>query len=164
MEALHSLGIDWKLFIAQVINFLVLLFILSKVLYKPLLNMFDARTKKIEKGLKDAEAASESRTKAEEDAEEIRQKAYKESNEILSNGKKEADEEAKKIIADAQAEAQKIVARGSEEVLRMKQELTNQTKSQISDLISLSLDKITNRKIDAATRDKLTREAVGELE
>ena len=161
---MESLGIDWKLFIAQVINFLVLLFILSKVLYKPLLNMFDERSKKIEKGLKDAEAASESRAKAEEDAEEIRQKAYKESNEILANGKKEADEEAKKILADAQAEAQKIVARGSEEVVRMKQDLTRQTKSQISELITLSLDKITNRKIDAATRDKLTREAVGELE
>ncbi len=164
MEALHSLGIDWKLFIAQVINFLVLLFILSKVLYKPLLNLFDERAKKIEKGLKDANTASENRTKAEEYAEEIRQKAYIESNEILANGKKEAEEEAKKILADAQSEAQKIVARGSEEALRMKQELTRQTKSQISELISLSLDKITNRKIDAATRDKLTREAVGELE
>ncbi len=164
MEALTSLGIDWKLFIAQVINFLILLFILTKLLYKPILKMFDERTKKIEKGLKDAEAASESRVKAEDEAEQIRQKAYKEANEILANSKKEADEEGKKIIADAHAEAQKIVTRGSEEVISMKQNLMRQTKSQISELISLSLDKITNRKIDTATRDRLTKEAVGELE
>jgi len=164
MEALHSLGIDWKLLIAQIVNFAILLVVLSKLLYRPIIRILDERSQKIAKSLKDAEMASDSLSKSEEDAEKIRQKAYKEANEILVNAKKEAEAGKLAIISDAHAEAEKIIKRGSEEVLSMKQNLAQETRSQISELIALSLDKITSRKIDPSTRDKLTNEAVKELE
>lgn len=164
MEALDSLGIDWKLFIAQVVNFLILLFILSKLLYKPLLKLFDERSKKIEQGLKDAEISSKNLEQAEKEAEKIRQNAYKEANELLANSKKEAEEQTKAIIADAHKEAEKIIKRGSEEVINMKNNLVKETRAQISDLLTLSLDKITSKKLDVKTRDKLTKEAIKELD
>ena len=49
-ELLSSLGIDLRLFLAQLINFSILLFVLFKFAYKPILNMMDERTEKIEKG------------------------------------------------------------------------------------------------------------------
>ena len=164
MEALDSLGIDWKLFIAQVVNFLILLFILRKLLYQPLLKLFDERSQKIEKGLKDAETSSKSLEYAEKEAETIRQNAYKEANEILANSKKEADDQTKAIIADAHKEAEKIIKRGSEEVMSLKNNLIKETRAQISDLLTLSLDKITAKKLDAKTRDELTKEAIKELD
>lgn len=164
MEALDSLGIDWKLFIAQAVNFIILLLILSKLLYKPLIKMLDDRSKKIEMGLKDAEVASKSLNQAESDAEEIRQKAYKEANQILLNSKAEADNQAKLIIAQAHKEAEKLIKRGSEEVISMKHNLIKETKSQISNLITISLDKITSKQLDSKTRDRLTSEAVKELD
>ena len=48
-ELFSKLGIDWKLLIAQIINFLVLLFVLYKFAYRPILSMLEKRTKKIEK-------------------------------------------------------------------------------------------------------------------
>lgn len=164
MEALDSLGVDWKLFIAQVVNFLILLFILSKLLYKPLLKLFDERSKKIEQGLKEAEISSKNMELAEIEAEKIRQNAYKEANELLANSKIEAEEQTKAIIADAHKEAEKIIKRGSEEVINMKSNLVKETRTQISDLLTLSLDKITSKKLDAKTRDKLTKEAIMELD
>ena len=54
MEALESLGIDWKMLVAQVVNFIILLLILRKFLFGPIVKLLDDRRKTIEKGLSDA--------------------------------------------------------------------------------------------------------------
>ena len=56
MELFQSFGIEWKLIIAQIINFGVLVFILWKLVYRPLLKVLDERTKQA----KDAEEKSNS--------------------------------------------------------------------------------------------------------
>lgn len=50
---MEALGIDPKLFIGQIINFLILLFILTKFAYKPIVKLLDDRRQKIADGLKD---------------------------------------------------------------------------------------------------------------
>jgi len=55
METLSSLGIDLKILLAQLVNFGILIFLLSKFLYKPVLKMLDQRKKKIAESIKKAE-------------------------------------------------------------------------------------------------------------
>ena len=57
MEIFAKLGIDWKLLIAQAINFAVLFWVLRRYAYKTMLDFLEKRTVRIEKGLQDAEAA-----------------------------------------------------------------------------------------------------------
>ena len=60
MELIKALGIDnYQVLIAQFLNFAVLLFILYKFAYGPMMKMLDERTAKIDKGIKDAEKAKE---------------------------------------------------------------------------------------------------------
>ena len=49
LEALNSLGIDYKLLIAQLVNFVLLFIVLYIFLYKPVLKMLNARSEKINK-------------------------------------------------------------------------------------------------------------------
>ena len=56
-ELLTKLGIDLKLLVAQIVNFLILLLVLYKFAYGPIVAMLEKRQKKIEKGLKEAEEA-----------------------------------------------------------------------------------------------------------
>ena len=58
MDALAHLGINAKLLIAQVVNFAILLFVLKRYAYRPILKLLDERSAKIEKGLADAEQAA----------------------------------------------------------------------------------------------------------
>lgn len=164
MEALTSLGINGKMFIAQIINFLILLFILNKLLYKPILGMFDKRRETIEKGLEDAKEADKALAKAEDEAEKIKEKAYQESNEIIANSRKEAEEEAKAILADAHKHGEKIIQNASDEATSLKDSALKEVKGEISSLISMSLGKIIHNKLDDATREKLTGLAVKEIE
>ena len=54
MELLSKLGIDWKLLLAQVVNFGILLGVLTVFVYRPLLDLLDARRERIAKAMEDA--------------------------------------------------------------------------------------------------------------
>ena len=88
MEILNQIGIDGKLLLAQAVNFLILLFLLHRFAYKPMLAFLEKRSDRIEKGLRDAEEAEKRLVQAAENEEKVLAKAR---------------EEAKKIIADARA-------------------------------------------------------------
>ena len=81
---LTQLGIDWKLLIAQIINFLVLLAILYKFLYKPVFKILHDREEKIEKSLRQAER--------------------------IEKNLFESEAEKSKIVAEARNEAGKVIA------------------------------------------------------
>src|SRR3989339_134025 len=56
-ELLFQLGINWKLFLSQVVNFFILLLVLTFFVYKPLIRIIKERSKKIKEGLEKAEEA-----------------------------------------------------------------------------------------------------------
>ena len=82
-QLLHNLGIEPLLLIAQIVNFLLLLFILKKFLYNPVINMLNDRTKKIEESLKQAKEIEEKRIEIEKEKIKEILKARKEAEQIL---------------------------------------------------------------------------------
>jgi F-type H+-transporting ATPase subunit b len=79
IEAFH---LDIKLIIAQLINFTIVLAVLYKLVYKPLLKTMNERTGKIEKGLKDAQESQAQLEKAEKTRDEKIKEAKKEARQI----------------------------------------------------------------------------------
>ncbi|QQG40500.1 MAG: F0F1 ATP synthase subunit B [Candidatus Levyibacteriota bacterium] len=102
MEILNTFGVDIKLLIAQVINFLIVLFLLRKLLYKPLLSALEDRKNTIAKGLQQAEEGRLLLEKAAEKEKIMLQKAEKLAKKLLDETKeqkllliKQAEEVAK---------------------------------------------------------------------
>ncbi len=97
--------IDWFTVIAQVVNFLILVALLKRFLYGPIIRAMDEREERILSRLKEAEEREqESRDEAERyrrRTEELEQR----SREILSAAKEEAEEQRKEMIRKARAEA-----------------------------------------------------------
>jgi len=86
------LQIDWLTVAAQIVNFLVLVWLLKRFLYKPITNAMRHREEQIEERLSEAKAA---RQEAEEEAQELRQKEEKleaRKDEILNDAHKEAED------------------------------------------------------------------------
>lgn len=95
MEIIKNFGINPYLLGAQVINFLILFFLLKKFAYKPILSMLDKRKSIIEKGLKDAKESQIAFEKAIEEEKKILKKAQSVSEKILSDSRDQAE-----VIAD----------------------------------------------------------------
>ena len=90
---LQQLGINWKLFLSQAVNFFILLIILRVFVYKPLLAVIKKRTEKIKEGLQKASEA------------DIR---LKEIDDIGKKKLKVADAEAMEIISKTQEKAKNL--------------------------------------------------------
>lgn len=116
MEILGSLGIDVKILIAQIINFGLLLWILSKFMYKPIL-------KRIEEDENDLESVRTQKTSLEEDLKIFTEK--KESD------IKETKNRARKIIKEAEEVASDIKDQAMKDTERDKQQTIKQLKSRL---------------------------------
>lgn len=160
---MDALGINLTSFIAQIINFLIVMLLLWKFAYKPILGIFEERQKKVEQGLKDAEKAATDRKSAESDAEKIREKAYTEANEILKNAKDAANAEAAELIKKASDQADRMMKGSKEESAAMKEKVMKDAKKEISDVVVIALNKIVGKEFTEEEKKKLTSKAIAEL-
>ncbi len=109
MEILNNFGFQPTLFIAQIVNFLILAYVFKRFLYKPILKTLKDRQKTIKKGIEDAEAAAKDREEAEVKKEEVLTEAAKEAEKIIEETKKTASELKEEILSSAKKEAEKII-------------------------------------------------------
>ncbi len=110
VSPLEPLGINAGYLLAQIINFGIIFGALSTLLWRPALNMLDARSAKIQKGLEDATAAANARLNAEAEAEKVLASARTEAQGIVAEARGRGEEVGKTVEAEARAEAEAIRA------------------------------------------------------
>lgn len=160
-ELLSKLGIDWKLLIAQIVNFLILLFILYKFAYGPIVAMLEKRQKKIEQGLKDAEAARRNLEKSEEKQKEILKKARADFKVIVEKAHTQAEKSKSEIAAEAKAQAERILADAKVQIGREKEKTIREIKSEIGGLVIAAAEKVIGERLDEDKDKKLIERAIG---
>ncbi|MDP2638209.1 MAG: F0F1 ATP synthase subunit B [Candidatus Levybacteria bacterium] len=116
MEIIKNFGLNPILLVAQIVNFLIIFFILKKLLYKPILDLLNKRKITIQEGIKQAE---EARVKLE--------KVIVEEKNIL----KSAQTQARKIIEDATNESVETARRLNEEAKKQSENIIKNAKEQI---------------------------------
>jgi F-type H+-transporting ATPase subunit b len=105
---LVPLGINTGYLIAQMVNFLIIALLLGAIIWRPLVNMLDSRSAKIEKGLEDAAAAANARRNAEAEAEKIQAQARADVNRAIEEARSRGEEVGRQVEAEARAEADRI--------------------------------------------------------
>ncbi len=105
---LDSLGINVGFLIAQLVNFGLIFGLLTVFMWRPITNMLDERSARIEKGLEDAAAAANARRNAEVEADKILAQARSESAQVIEEARTRGEEVARQIEAEARTEAEKI--------------------------------------------------------
>lgn len=98
--------IDWFTLIAQVVNFLILVIILRKLLYKRIINTMDEREARIAKRISDAEETKAKAEEIERDYTEKRDEIQRQKESIIAEAKEDAKERADKIMSDAREDVE----------------------------------------------------------
>lgn len=101
--------IRWYQLLFQVVNFGVLIFLLNRFLYRPILKVIELRNKKIEDSIKTAEETLKEKEKIAVLKQQALSEAEKEAVQILEAAKQLADKAGKRIISTAQSEAEQAV-------------------------------------------------------
>jgi F-type H+-transporting ATPase subunit b len=149
MDALANLGINWKLFLAQAVNFLILLWVLKRYAYKPMLDFLEERSARIEKGLQDAEAAQVKLASMEVQEKETFAKAHAEARAIVANAEETAKKRDALHLAETEAKTKRFVEDARLKIEEEKQKIIAEAKKEIAEVVSLSVEKILREKVDA---------------
>ena len=161
---LGTLGIDAKLFLAQLVNFGIVFFVMWKWVYTPLLKVMDERTKKIEQGVSDAEAAGALLRGAKEQGSQAIAEARKQAKAILDEAAAAAEAERQAMAQKARAEVEKIVSQGKEQLQSEKRKMVADAKTEVASLVALAAEKVLREKIDAKKDAVLITQALKDAE
>lgn len=138
---MEALGLDLKIIIAQIINFGLLLVILKKVLYKPIIEILDKRRARVEETLINNKKSEDRLVEIEEERKEIlhqaQSKAEKEREELIKNAK----DEKERIIDEAKELAEKEAEKGIAKVKLAEAEATARIKNEVSEKVVEDLTK-----------------------
>jgi len=147
MEELFStFGIDWKLIIAQAVNFGVLFVALWLLLYKPVMKTLDERAKKIAQGVEDAERATEKLAGAEAEGAKLVAQADEKASNIVLTARTAAKDEASIILKSAEERAAKIASDADARAKEVAAQARKESEKEIARLAILAAAKVATEK------------------
>jgi len=155
--------IDVRQVLTQIIGFLLMVWILRRFAWGPLLALLDARRNAIAGEFQEAERlkaeAEESKARFEQEMRSIDAHARQKLNEAVTEGQKVAAE----IKSQAQQEAQARLQRAEDEIDREREKAKETLKEQVIHLSMRTAEKILRQKLDDPAQRKLVAEFVDEV-
>jgi F-type H+-transporting ATPase subunit b len=159
---MDKLGFNAFLFLSQLINFGVMIFILHKLLYSRILEMLNKRTQRIEDSIKDAEQVKEQLANAKRDYEAEMARARQEGQKYLAQAQERAKAQETEIIAQARQDADRIRAEAREQAQRERDQMMSEVKDQLAELVSMTASRVLQAEI-TGKHDKLINESLSAL-
>lgn len=139
---IETFHIDWKIIIAQAVNFAVVLFVLNFLLIKPLKKMMKGRTETITGGLNDAKTNAELLKKTKEEYNEVIQKAREEAHTIFQEGKHDAEKKKTEMLEEARKEVETMITSGKKTLESEKTKMIEEAKVEIVSLVVSATEKL----------------------
>lgn len=163
MELLNALNIRPEFVLPQLINFLIIAFVLYKFGYKPILKFVQDRTEKIEQGVQNAEKAMVSLENAKEESEHLIAEAHKEAQSIITAAAEKASEQANVVAEQKKEELRQIVLKAKQHIQEEKEKILRETREQAVDLVIAATEKLMHEKMDTEKDKKLVEQALKEV-
>jgi len=159
-EIFEKLGIDYRLIIAQAVNFVLLLVILQRLAYKPVLKMLNDRTEKIDKSLKHAQKIEEELLITEKTKIAEIKKAKEESQRIIKEAQDSAEKKSLEALEKTRTKTKEIVENAKQEIRSEKEKSVAEAKKEIADISILIAKKIIGNSIDEKEQKKIVNEVL----
>lgn len=161
MDSLVStFHLDLKLFIAQTVNFAIVLGVLYFFAFKPIAKMMAERSQKIEKSLADAKEIEDRLQEAETEKKTIITEAKKAATEILAAADLQGVKRQEEMIKKAKEDIEKIISSEKGKLAAEKAETLKELKAETASLVTLTVEKLLKEKMDGAKDQELIKNLV----
>jgi F-type H+-transporting ATPase subunit b len=145
----------WESFVFAIVAFLILLWLLSRYAFGPLINVMEKRREQV---LNEMASAEQSRKEAEKFLAEQRQameNVREEAAKILEQARKSSAKQAEEILAKASAEAARLKEEALRDIENEKKQAIASLRSQVSAMSVMIASKILEKQIDAQSQEQL---------
>lgn len=149
--------------IFQIINFTILLFLLKKYLYKPILNILEQRAKKIHEGLEAAEKSIEEREKLEKQKKRVLVEAEKNATKILEGARLQAKKLEKQLVEKAERESEKRLAKADSLAKSKLSDMQEELQRKFSEAVVNTTETLLKDSIDVKNQRVIIRNQIQDL-
>ena len=159
---MEGLGINPQLLVVFVVNFLLLLILLSVFLYKPVLKTLDERQAKIKESLDQAEQVKQQTAEAEQSIKAQLDSARKEGQKIIAQSEQIAERLKTEAVDEARKEAESLIAKAHTESQRQREKDLDELRRQFADIAMLAAEKVIKESLDKEKHRKVISEVLDE--
>ncbi len=160
---IETFHIDWKLMVAQAVNFAVVIAVLYWFALRPLSKLMGERKQEIEKGLTDAKTNAETLKETQKNYDEALSKARTEANSIVMQAKKDAEQEKARILAESKSQADAMIDAGKKELEAQKQKTIDEAKIELARIVVLSTEKVLEGVMHSPIEGELINKSIKEV-
>lgn len=160
---MDALGIDFGSFFWYLVNFLLLLFLLQQVLYRPILNVMQSRENRIRESLESAEQVKQQLARAQQDYEARLNEARQEAARIVGQANERAQVSANEIVNQARSEAERIQTESRQQSQQEREQLLRGLQGQLSTLVIQTASTVVGQELKGNGHDRLIQDAIADL-
>lgn len=154
--------ITWELAI-QIVNTIILFWILKRILFKPVLNIIDARENAIKADIATGEQAKNEGLALKAEYEQKLSVAKNEGQEIIKQATLRAEQKSEEIISTAKEEAISLKDKANRDIAQEKEKVMNELKNDISNIAILAASKVIEKDIDQAKHEEMINKFIEEV-
>lgn len=159
---MSGLGIRLPDLIFQIIAFLLLLWILNRYAYKPILKMLDDRGRQVRESLESAERARQEMAEAEQRGLAELQAARAEAQEIVARAREQSEQTIAQSRTAAREEAEKVKAQFETQMASEQSRARDELRREVADLAILAASRVVRRSLDSEQHRQLIEETLRE--
>jgi len=163
-ELVKTFHIDWKLLVAQIINFGIVLFVLWRFALRPLLKVMSKRSGEIEQSLKNAQEIEKRLQEAGESKEQIIIEAKQEAQIIMERVHNDAEKIKELKLQETRQEMEKLAAKAKASLKSEKEKIIKEAKAEVGQLVIAASSKLIGKNLDTETNRQLVKETIKEIE
>ncbi len=162
-EIFKKFDVTWPTLIAQMINFILVAFILYQFAVKPVMATLDERQQKIAEGLQYAEEMKDQLAATERERAQKVQEAAAEAQRILGETRDQAKEMIEAKTQEAAAQAEAIIRKASEATELERQKMLSEVRQEVARLVVETSAKVLTRELSAEEKASYSNAAAKEL-
>lgn len=163
MDILNSVGFEWREFLAQLFNFAIVLFVLWRFAYRPVLAMLKERSDRIAESITNAEKIKTELAKTETSRQEILDKAASQANKMIEEARTAAARVQEQETQKAIAQAEQIIAKAREATEADHARMLADLKREVGMLVVKTTANVTGKVLTPEDQRRLAEEARQQL-
>jgi len=162
-QLLDTFGVTWPKFIAQVILFLVVYWILSKYAFGPILAVLNERRRRIEEGQSNAERIKKQLAESELRYQEVLRKANEDATKLLEEARASSDAITQKQLQQAIKDAEGIITKAQDTIVQERNKMIYEVKKEMVGLVVNTTAKVVGKVLTPEDQKRLSEETVKQI-
>jgi F-type H+-transporting ATPase subunit b len=160
---LQIFGVEWPAFIAQCIAFVLVLFILKRYAFGPIIIILEERRRRIAEGQENAEKIKKQLAESERKYQEILDRANTQAQALINDARASSDALAQRRQEEAAAEAARIIDRAHQATVQEHDRVLNEVKRELGRLVIDTTSRVTGKILTSEDRRRIDEETASQI-